>query len=95
MMWYPDKAAFRAGYITGSQWDKDNIGTYSMATGYGSTANQGYSTAMGFFSTASGLASTALGNQTTAKALCSLSIGSLNDFSDSPDGKMTAKVIHD
>jgi len=85
MMWYPGKAAFRAGYVNGAQWDKDNIGTYSVAMGFGTTANQGYSTALGFFSNASGVASTALGNQTTAKAFGALSIGSLNDFTDNPD----------
>ena len=99
MMWYADKASFRAGSVALSNWDKDSIGinsfasgydtkasgTYSTATGYGSTASQGYSTAMGFFSKASGSASTALGNQTTAKAFGSLSIGSLNDNSDNPD----------
>jgi hypothetical protein len=85
MMWYPNKAAFRVGYVNGAQWDQNNIGTYSFASGFGTTANQGYSTAMGFFSMASGAASTAIGNQTTAKAFGSLSIGSLNDLTDNPD----------
>jgi len=39
MMWYTDKAAFRSGYVYGTQWDKDNIGTYSFASGYGTQAN--------------------------------------------------------
>jgi Head domain of trimeric autotransporter adhesin len=84
-MWYPDKASFRVGYVDATQWDKDNIGTYSVAMGYGTKASQGYATALGFHTTASGAASTALGNQTTAKAFGSVSIGSLNDFSDNPD----------
>lgn len=54
MMWYPGKAAFRTGYIDGAQWDKDNIGTYSFASGYSSIANNLYSTAMGRNTTASG-----------------------------------------
>src|SRR5688500_18037770 len=33
MMWYPEKAAFRAGYINGTQWDDANIGLYSVAMG--------------------------------------------------------------
>lgn len=33
MMWYPQKAAFRAGYVTGQQWNKDSIGIYSIALG--------------------------------------------------------------
>ncbi len=85
MMWYPGKAAFRAGYVNGTQWDQNNIGAYSFAAGFGTTASQNYTTAWGFFSNASGVASTALGNQTTAKAFGALSIGSLNDFTDNPD----------
>ena len=26
MMWYADRAAFRAGYVVSSNWDKDSIG---------------------------------------------------------------------
>ena len=33
MMWYPRKAAFRAGGISGTQWDAANIGAYSVAIG--------------------------------------------------------------
>ena len=39
MMWYADKAAFRAGYVDGVQWDKDNIGKWSIATGRNTTAS--------------------------------------------------------
>jgi hypothetical protein len=55
MMWYPDKAAFRVGRVTGTHWDKDSIGTYSVAMGEGTTASGWYSTAMGSNTTASGL----------------------------------------
>ncbi|MEO6405795.1 MAG: tail fiber domain-containing protein [Ferruginibacter sp.] len=85
LLWYPGKAAFRAGGVDGTQWDKGNIGTYSFASGLGTIASQGYSTALGFYTTASGATSVALGNQTTAKAFGSLSIGSLNDATDNPD----------
>lgn len=30
MMWYPDKAAFRAGLAEGTSWDKVNVGNYSL-----------------------------------------------------------------
>ncbi|GEM_PF-3271829 len=33
MLWYPGKAAFRAGVVGGSQWDDANIGPYSVAFG--------------------------------------------------------------
>ncbi len=38
MFWYPAKAAFRAGYATGAEWDDVNVGLYSMAMGYGNQA---------------------------------------------------------
>lgn len=100
MMWYPQKAAFRVGavddgtffgtpgFFNTNYWDRDNIGTFSFASGYntiagfGSTA-LGYvskaigdrSTAMGFFATASGGASTAVGFKTTASGFASTAMG--------------------
>ena len=35
MMWYPTKAAFRVGYVDGTQWDDGNIGDYSTALAFG------------------------------------------------------------
>ena len=52
MMWYADKAAFRAGYVDGTQWDKDSIGNYSFASGNNSKAKGIYSTALGWSSNA-------------------------------------------
>jgi hypothetical protein len=99
MMWYADKAAFRAGYVDAAQWDKNNIGDYSIAAGYGSTASFFATTALGTYSVASEYASTAIGYgaissgfgsvsagfSTTARALGSFATGILNDNSDSPD----------
>lgn len=39
MMWVPDKAAFRAGYVVGSEWDNVNIGLYSSAFNSTTTAS--------------------------------------------------------
>lgn len=39
MLWYPRKAAFRAGYVSGSQWDDSSIGNYSMAMGRNTVAS--------------------------------------------------------
>ena len=79
MMWYPDKAAFRAGTLFGSpnsqNWDKDNIGYQSFATGFNTKANGNYSTAFGLESNASGLASTAMGNGTAASGDYSTAMG--------------------
>ena len=46
MMWYPDKAAFRAGYAGTDQWDEINTGNYSVAMGYLTEASGSYSTAL-------------------------------------------------
>lgn len=38
MIWFPKKAAFRAGAVSGSLWDTASIGNYSMAVGYNTKA---------------------------------------------------------
>ncbi|RLD41470.1 MAG: hypothetical protein DRI89_09720 [Bacteroidetes bacterium] len=89
MFFNPNKAAFRAGNITGNQWDDANIGAYSIAMGssttasgnksiaFGSatTASGGLSTAMGFNSTASGDLSTAMGSENNASGMYSTAMG--------------------
>ena len=75
MMWYPGKAAFRAGYVTGTQWDDVQIGNYSISMGYGTIASGHYSTAIGVNNTASATAATALGVNTRALALASTAMG--------------------
>lgn len=75
MFFYPRKSAFRAGYVNGTQWDDANIGDYSVAMGYNTTASGYFSTAMGNSTTASGSASTAMGNFTTASGTCSTAMG--------------------
>lgn len=71
MMWYPAKAAFRAGYVGASgsaYWDMANIGNYSFATGNNTRATGNYSFAAGNSTTANGIASTAFGAYSTASA---------------------------
>lgn len=75
MMWYSRKAAFRVGYIDGTQWNDGNIGNYSIAMGYSTTASGINSTAMGYSTTASGNFSTAMGGLTTASANFSTAMG--------------------
>jgi hypothetical protein len=48
--------------VDGAQWDDANVGDYSVATGFSTTASGSYSTAMGGASSASGFTSTALGS---------------------------------
>jgi hypothetical protein len=75
MMWIPQKSAFRAGTVGGTQWDAGNIGTWSSAMGYNTIANGNFSTAMGYSTTASGFISTAMGYNTTASGVHSTALG--------------------
>ncbi len=75
MMLYPDKAAFRSGRVTGTEWNKDNIGNYSVAMGYNTKALGYGSNAMGVNTTASGVSSNATGSNATALGLGSTAIG--------------------
>jgi hypothetical protein len=75
MMWYPKKAAFRAGSVDGTQWDDVNIGAYSTAMGNSTTASGIYSTAMGRSTIASGAYSTAMGRSTTSSGAYSTAMG--------------------
>jgi len=83
MIWYPRKAAFRAGYVNGTQWDDANIGDYSVAMGYSTTASGHSSTAMGGYNTASGECSTAMGSYNTASGNCSTAMGTSTTASGS------------
>ena len=78
MMWYPDKAAFRAGRVSGTgavNWDKDSIGNYSFAWGWNNKASGNRATAWGGSTEASGSASTAWGVLTEASGYLSTAWG--------------------
>jgi len=70
LMWYPAKAALRAGRVgaskDGTQWDATKVGRYSAALGVDTKASGNAATAMGSGTTASGNGATAMGSQTTA-----------------------------
>lgn len=97
MMWYPKKAAFRVGSVSGSAWDRLNTGYYSFATGRNTIALGDYSSAFGestdatglhsfasgFNTTASGSKSTAIGDNTTASGLYSFAANRLTDATGS------------
>ena len=61
MLWYPGKAAFRAGSVDGTQWNDTSIGQYSTALGRNSQAAGVGAAALGYGSCAFGNWSTALG----------------------------------
>jgi hypothetical protein len=66
MMWFPDKAAFRAGRVNGNLWDNSLIGLNSMAWGYNTLASMLYTTAWGESTAAGGYGATAWGQGTQA-----------------------------
>ncbi len=75
MMWYADKAAFRAGYVSSVNWDKDSVGSYSVALGYNNKAKGYASFAAGYNSIATGLNSIAMGGGANAVGLYSTAFG--------------------
>ena len=76
MMWYPAKAAFRAGHLSrGTYWDADSIGEYSIAMGRNTKAIGENSTALGCYTEAIGEKSTALGYNTEARGNYSTTMG--------------------
>ncbi len=89
MMWYPDKAAFRVGFVDDDEWNDVNIGTGSIvlgvsgkATGSGAmvwgfrpVATSSGATAWGVRSVASGLWSTAWGDTVVASGYAATAWG--------------------
>ena len=75
MMWYPRKAAFRAGYVNGTQWDAANIGAYSIAMGINVRASGDSSVALGASATAAQAGAFAAGVHVTASGAASVAMG--------------------
>ena len=98
LMWYPAKAAIRAGGVSGVEWNETNIGQYSTAFGRNTIASGQYSTSFGVGSTVtghggatalgsnnvvSGNAATGIGFAVTAQSYGSLVIGRYNTIAGS------------
>jgi hypothetical protein len=81
MMWYPPMGVFRAGTVSGTQWDKSNLGYYSVAFGYDCTASGNYSFAANNVCSAVGNYSIALGSHASSTGTVSSSIGFYTDAS--------------
>lgn len=75
LLWYPEKAAFRAGYVSGTLWDDFNIGLHSLAIGEDTWASGSNSVALGRLCGASGSAAFAIGDQSTATGAASVAMG--------------------
>ncbi|HEV7782512.1 MAG TPA: hypothetical protein VGO58_14660 [Chitinophagaceae bacterium] len=75
MFFNTSKAAFRAGYSGGSNWDNSNIGNYSVALGYNPEAFGEKSIAMGTDANARNENAIAIGNSTYASGFGSIALG--------------------
>jgi hypothetical protein len=75
MLWYPGKAAFRAGNVNGTQWDDANIGVGSFATGGNAIASGSYSAAIGGNAVASGSSGIAMGAVAKATGNDAVAVG--------------------
>jgi hypothetical protein len=89
MMWHPYRASFRAGGVSGDQWNDANMGffsaafgqnvqaegNWSIAAGHSAFTDQPYSVSMGFGTHANGQAAIALGYKATANANYAVAIG--------------------
>lgn len=75
LMFYPGKAAFRAGKPTLYGWDNINVGRYSVAMGAYTEAQGRYSTALGIDTRAFGEISTAIGSGTYAAGFTATAMG--------------------
>jgi hypothetical protein len=75
MMWYPKKAAFRAGQVTIPAWDDVNIGINSTAFGLNTVASGESSAAFGGETLAGGVYSLAAGFNTIAQGANSQAFG--------------------
>jgi len=82
MMWYPAKAAFRAGHIDNFfgdgavEWDASNVGQTSAAFNYNTTASGPHSFAIGTKTTASSVGAVAMGFFTEAADTNAVAMGS-------------------
>jgi hypothetical protein len=86
MMWYADKAAFRAGTISGSgsaaaAWEKDSMGVNSFASGRNTKAIGFASTSAGYGTTSRGDYSFTTGHTSVAQGNNSVALGYLTTAS--------------
>ncbi|HEX8393087.1 MAG TPA: tail fiber domain-containing protein [Longimicrobium sp.] len=75
MMWYPGKAAFRAGQVTGTAWDDANVGVGSAAVGVDAQAAGTGAVALGAGATAPGAHAFAAGKTASAGGDYSVALG--------------------
>lgn len=81
LLWYPRKAAFRAGYVSGTQWNDGLIGLHSAAFGNSNTSSGEMTFTAGALNTASGSFAAALGSGNTASGNSAMAFGMDNTAS--------------
>lgn len=75
MMWMAQRGAFRAGGVTGTEWNDGLIGYYSLAAGFNTKAPAGSAVALGLNCTASQQASFSVGENNVASGASSVAMG--------------------
>ena len=74
-MWYPKKAALRAGEVWGTKWNDGDIGEASVALGKEVRASGGASVALGGFGTATNAYSVSIGDNNTSSGQAAVALG--------------------
>jgi hypothetical protein len=93
LLWYPDKAAFRAGYVDNTRWDQPFIGVYSFAGGFNTVASALGSTAFGHGSMAEGEMAIAMGQSCLAAGDHSIAMGYVNHAGGTGSVSMGAENV--
>lgn len=84
MFFNPRKAAFRAGNVSGTQWDNANIGDYSIAMGQNAQATSSYSISIGEGNIAeTSTFAVAIGRENHSSGFASLAMGHFSEASGS------------
>ncbi len=86
LMWIPNKAAFRAGYINGAQWDAANIGVYSAAFGENNQVSGDRAFAGGTGNTVTQTGSVAFGGSNNVTVTYSAAFGTSNTINGGGGG---------
>ena len=75
LIWYPKKSAFRAGQVSGTQWNDSNVGDWSFAGGFDPKLFGQYTFGFGSKPTVNGNYSGAAGNIVTVNGNVSFGFG--------------------
>jgi hypothetical protein len=105
LMWYPGKAALRAGRVFDAAWDAPNVGISSVALGAHVIASGDNSVALGSNAFATGIGASAIGWSVTASGGLSTAMGvntkatgnyatAIGEANEAPGGGATALGTH-